>query len=185
MLYVVSFLVAAALVPMAGMALADVYIPEAMPALTKYYTTEQITQQEWLVAITYMHDNDIIRLGEPDYNNPEIITGIITRNIDGNTIEIDGVRIRIPLVDVEDSGDMTAPHAVLARLFCPVGHPAQYDIDDHQVQDRYGRTIASVYCNTAISLGEIMIKFGLGWINQWYCDKSEFERAAWTQGTCW
>ncbi len=163
----------------------DIHIPEYMPTLTEYFTTGQITEKAWIASIKYLHDNEIIRLGEPDLNNPDMITGIITSNVDGNTIEVDGTRIRIPLVDVEDSGDKTAPHAVLVRLFCPVGSPAQYDIDDLQVQDRYGRTVATVYCNGAVSLGEIMIHFGLGWINQWYCDKSEFEMAPWTQGSCW
>ncbi len=163
----------------------DVAIPNIVPRLTNYFTTGQITEAEWVTAIRYMMDEKIIRLGEPDPTNPELVEGTVTKNIDGNTIEIDGTRIRIPLVDVVDSGDKTAPHAILAKLFCPVGSPAQYDIDDLQVRDKYGRTVAAVYCNAAVSLGEIMIVFGLGWINEWYCDRSEFERAAWAEGVCW
>lgn len=163
----------------------NVAIPNTVPILTEYFTTGQITETEWVTAIRYMIDEEIIRLGKPDLANPELVTGAVTKNVDGNTIDIDGIRIRLSLVDVEDSGDKTAPHAVLAKLLCPVGSPAQYDIDDRQVRDRYDRTVAVVYCDTAISLGEIMIEFGLGWINEWYCDKSEFERAAWTEGVCW
>ena len=163
----------------------DVAIPNIVPVLTNYFTTGQITETEWVTAIRYMMDEEIIRLGKPDMANPELVAGTVTWNVDGNTIEIDGIRIRIPLVDVEDSGDATKPHAILARLLCPVGSAAQYDIDNLQMEDRYGRTIAVVYCDTGISLGEIMIEFGLGWINEWYCDKSEFERAEWTEGVCW
>lgn len=162
----------------------DEYIPRYVPALTAYFSTGQITEAEWTTAVEYMMREDIIRLGEPDFSNPELVAGVVTRNIDGNTIEIDGVRIRIPLVDVEDSGNPNMPHAVLARLLCPVGSPAQYDIDDLQERDRYGRTIAMVYCNTGLSLGEIMIGFGLGWVNEWYCDKSEFGQDVWAQDAC-
>ena len=163
----------------------SVAIPSTVPILTNYFTTGQITETEWVTAIRYMIDEEIIRLGKPDLTNPELVSGTVTRNVDGNTIMIDEVRIRIPLVDVEDSGNRTAPHAILAKLLCPVDSPAQYDIDDLQVEDRYERTVAVVYCDTGISLGEIMIEFGLGWINEWYCDKSEFERAKWTEGVCW
>ena len=156
----------------------DAFIPRYVPVLTEYFSTGQITETEWTTAVEYMMREDVIRLGTPDFSNPELVAGVVTRNVDGNTIEIDGVRIRIPLVDVEDSGNPGMPHAVLARLLCPVGSPAQYDIDDLQVRDRYGRTIAMVYCNTGLSLGEIMIGFGLGWVNEWYCDKSEFGRDA-------
>ena len=163
----------------------NVAIPNTVPILTEYFTTGQITEAEWVTAIRYMIDEEIIRLGKPDLADPELVTGTVTKNIDGNTIDIDGTRICLSLVDVEDSGNKTAPHAVLAKLLCPVESPAQDDIDDLQVQDKYGRTVAVVYCDTAISLGEIMIEFGLGWINEWYCDRSEFERAAWTKGACW
>ena len=163
----------------------DVAIPNTVSILTEYFTTGQITEAEWVTAIRHMIDEDIIRLGKPDLTNHELVTGTVTKNVDGNTIDIDETRIRLSLVDVEDSGNKTAPHAILARLLCPVGSPAQYDIDDLQGQDKYGRTVAVVYCNAAISLGEIMIEFDLGWINGWYCDRSEFGRAPWTQGTCW
>ena len=162
----------------------DEFIPRYVAALTEYFSTGQITEAEWTTAVEYMMREGVIRLGEPDFSNPELEAGAVTRNVDGNTIEIDGVRIRIPLVDVEDSGNPGMPHAALARLLCPVGSPAQYDIDDVQVRDRYGRTIAMVYCNTGLSLGEIMMGFGLGWVNGWYCDKSEFGQDPWAQGAC-
>ena len=82
-------------------------------------------------------------------------------------------------------GDKTAPHAIPAKLFCPVGSPARYNMDELQVQDRHGLTVAAVYCDAAISLGEIIIACGPGWINERYCGRSEFERAAWAEGACW
>lgn len=165
---------------------AEPHIPEWISDLTQYYTDGLLTADEYTTAIRYLLDEDIIYLGEPPQtDNPELVYGTVTRNVDGNTIHIDDVIIRIPLVDVQDSGNHTMPHAVLAKLLCPVGSPAQYDIDDKQRQDKYKRTVAVVYCNTELHLGEIMIGFGLGWINDYWCDRSEFEFADWTHGSCW
>ena len=62
-----------------------------------------------------MMREDIIRLGEPDFSNPELVAGAVTRNVDGNTIEIDGAYA----VDVEDAA-IRPTHAVLARLLCRI-----------------------------------------------------------------
>ncbi len=187
MFTVIFFVITAAYAGVAAYAdEAEPHIPEWISDFTQYYTDGLLTADEYTTAIRYLLDEDIIYLGEPPQtNNPELVYGTVTRNVDGNTIHIDDVNIRIPLVDVEDSGNYTMPHAVLAKLLCPVGSPAQYDIDDKQRQDRYERTIAVVYCNTELHLGEIMIGFGLGWINDDWCDRSEFEFADWTHGSCW
>ena len=103
-------------------------------------------------------------------------SGIITRVIDGNTIIIDDIRIRIPLVDVENSGDTNAPHALFAKSLCPAGSQASYDIDNMQPIDKYGRTIAKINCG-GIDLGQALIDKELGWVNEYYCDRSEFENS--------
>lgn len=83
-----------------------------------------------------------------------IVTGKVDRVIDGNTIIIDDTRIRIPLVDVLDSGNKTAPHAKLAQKVCPQSAAAYYVIDSKQPTDIYGRTIGMVFCNdSTYSLG--------------------------------
>ena len=186
MFTVILFVITAAYASVAAYAdEAEPHIPKWISNFTQYYADGQMTTEVFTETVRYLLDAGVIYLGDPPADNPEIINGTVTRNVDGNTIYIDDVNIRIPLVDVEDSGNYTMPHAVLAKLLCPVGSPAQYDIDDKQRQDKYERTIAVVYCNTELHLGEIMIGFGLGWINDYYCDKSEFEFADWTHGSCW
>ena len=161
------------------------YIPEWISEFTQYYSNGLINTDEFTTTIQYLLDKNIINLGEPHTNNTSLVYGTVTKNVDGNTIHIDNTNIRIPLVDVEDSGNIQMPHAVLARLLCPVGSPAQYDIDDMQIQDRYNRTVALVYCNTELHLGEIMMGFGLGWIDEHWCGQSEFGYSDWTRGSCW
>lgn len=109
-----------------------------------------------------------------------IVHGIVTKHIDGNTIDISGERIRSPFVWVEDSGNKTAPHAMYAIELCPIGTAAHYDIDDNQPVGKYGRTIAMVWCEGQTkSLDQLMVESGLGWIKQYYCEKSEFRDLDW------
>ncbi len=109
-----------------------------------------------------------------------IVHGIVTKNIDGNTIDISGERIRSPFVWVADSGNKTAEHAMYARELCPEGSAAHYDIDDNQPVGKYGRTIAMVWCEGQTkSLDQLMVESGLGWIKQYYCQKSEFRDLDW------
>ena len=109
-----------------------------------------------------------------------LVHGIVIKNIDGNTIDISGERIRSPFVWVEDSGNKTAPHAMYAIELCPVGSAAYYDIDDNQPVGKYGRTIAMVWCEGQTkSLDQLMVESGLGWIKQYYCQKSEFRDLDW------
>ncbi len=106
--------------------------------------------------------------------------GTVTRNIDGNTIEVSGDVIRSPFVWVEDSGNTAMPHAQYARQVCPVGAAAYYDVDDLQPVGKYGRTIAMVWCGgNEKSLDQLMVESGLGWINGHFCERSEFRTMDW------
>ena len=143
--------------------------------LATAYATGLITEFEFSDAVRRMASaGDIPTIVQP----PTAVQGIITRVIDGNTVLIDDMRIRLPLLDVEDSGNSSMPHAALARALCPTGSAASYDIDDGQPEDRYGRTIGMVWCNAdgghAISLDRALVSSGLGWVNHYYCDRSEF-----------
>ena len=152
--------------------------------LTEYYTDGLITEREYTAAVRYIVDN-AVDAGELNVSDSELTKGVMVRVIDGNTVHVDDTRIRLSLVDVVDSGNSTAPHAVFAREICPVGSTTYYDIDDKQVTGPYGRTIAVVYCDMmAISLNELLIGFGLGWINEYYCTQSEFRHDAWVRDSC-
>ena len=116
------------------------------------------------------------------YPETDVVSGHITRVIDGNTIVIDGIKIRSPFIDVVDSGNSTTAHAALATALCPVGSKAHYNIDDWQPVGYYGRTIALVYCDgMVISIDRIMMLSGNGWVNQQYCHLSEFASLEWVR----
>ncbi len=157
------------------------YVPTWVRDLALLFDSGGITAAEFDAALTYLMSNDILDFGSIDpseADNPEMVKGMMVRVIDGNTVHIDSTRIRLSLVDVENSGDTEAPHAVLARILCPVGLATYHDVDDMQPVDVYGRTVAVVYCSGA-SLNQLMVEFGLGWINEYYCPRSEFHDEGW------
>ena len=159
-------------------------LPEWVRVVTGYYVDGLISESEFVMFVEYLMDNGVVPRENIDPEDPDLTGGTMVRVIDGNTVHIDDTRIRLALVDVVDSGNTTAPHAVLARVLCPAGSHAYYDVDDLQVTGPYGRTIAAVYCSDGILLNDMMIEFGLGWINQYYCDKSEFRYAPWALNAC-
>lgn len=189
-----ALVVAAGAAVLAGsvhvMAMADTDIPDWIKTIAILWGSDQISDAEFLAAIEYLVRNEIIKIPDTDAADASaadsnLVYGTITKNIDGNTIEIDGTRIRLPLVDVEDSGNESMPHAEYARQVCPAGSEARYNIDDMQPTDVYGRTVAVVYCEGQIkSLNELLIESELGWINDYWCDKSEFQYEDWARKEC-
>ena len=163
------------------------YVPSWVRDMTLLYADGDISRTEFVNMLHYLIDNDILGFGQVDpqmmKDYPELVRGTIVHVIDGNTVRIDDTRIRLSLIDVENSGDSQASHAVLARVLCPVGSTVYYDVDDLQLSDKYDRTIAVVYCSGA-SLNQLMIEFGLGWVNNYFCSKSEFREESWARADC-
>ena len=74
-------------------------------------------------------------------------TGIITRVVDGDTLDVNGERIRLVLVDAPERDTREGPASTeYLRRLCPVGSAAVVDQDDLQRTDAYGRTLAVVWC---------------------------------------
>lgn len=178
------------LVGTGGAAAANAEIPDWVRIVAGFWSQGLISDDEYASSLSYLIEQNVIVV-EIEANKtpeqtldltPDAVSGTITRVIDGNTVEIDNMRIRLPLIDVEDSGNSTMPHAALAREMCPVGTIAHYDVDDGQPVGKYGRTIAMVWCD-GISLDRTMVDSGLGWVNTYYCERSEFSYL-WRECVC-
>ncbi len=109
------------------------------------------------------------------------LEGEVTRIVDGDTLYIEGVKIRLALVDSPEVGEAGYDEAKdFAADICPVGSQATADQDDWQLEDQYGRMIAVVYCGGK-NLNHELLKSGHAVILTQYCALSEFGGEAWAK----
>lgn len=111
------------------------------------------------------------------------IVGKVTRVIDGDTLIVDDVRVRLALVDTHEvehsSGDVI--RSIVAAV-CQTGSDATIDEDDGQTEGSYGRMLGVVWCGS-INLNEFLVDIGYGNIITRYCQVSEFNGEMWA-GPC-
>jgi endonuclease YncB( thermonuclease family) len=109
-------------------------------------------------------------------------TGTVTRIVDGDTLDVNDVRIRLTLVNTPEVGK---PLYREARQFtaslCPVGSTVLVDQDDGQLEGSYDRMIGKVYCGDKILNAELL-DAGLAEIFQRFCSESEFSNEDWARG---
>ena len=114
-------------------------------------------------------------------------TGNITKVVDGDTIDVNGIRIRLSLVNTPEIGkEYFTESKRFAEKLCPVGTVALVDQDDGQKQGSFGRMIGEVYCNyddtnhnLIKNLNQEMIKSGYANILTKHCIESEFANETW------
>lgn len=108
-----------------------------------------------------------------------ILEGEVTRIVDGDTLYIDDIKIRLVLVDSPEYGETGYDEAKdFAADICPEGSQATADQDDWQLEDQYGRMIAVVYCGGK-NLNHELLKSGHAVILTQYCAVSEFGDETW------
>jgi micrococcal nuclease len=108
-------------------------------------------------------------------------TGKVTRIVDGDTIDVNDIRIRLTLVNTPEIGQ---PLYREARQFtaslCPVGSAVLVDQDDGQLEGSFDRMIGKVFCGDKV-LNSELLDAGLAEILQRYCNESEFSDEDWAQ----
>ncbi|MGD1838181.1 MAG: thermonuclease family protein [Nitrososphaeraceae archaeon] len=109
------------------------------------------------------------------------ISGPVTKVVDGDTIDVNDIRIRLALVDTPERGEPGFKEATdFVKKLCQ-NKDAQVDIDDGQRGgDRYGREIGVVYCDN-VNINNELIQNSLGLIDTRFCDNSEFSDEEWAK----
>ena len=106
--------------------------------------------------------------------------GNVTRIIDGDTMEVDGIRIRLALVDAPEPSFVGGFEATnFIHQNCPVGSKVVLDQDDLQLYDNYDRMMAEVWCQEK-RINEEIIAQGYADISYQFCPKSEFGDDDWS-----
>jgi hypothetical protein len=113
--------------------------------------------------------------------------GTVTEIVDGDTLDINNVRVRLALVNTPERGENGYTEALdFVQSVCNVGTTALIDEDDGQKEGSFDRVIGLVYCgndniNNKKSLNELLLDGGYATIYQDFCGISEFTSASWAQ----
>jgi micrococcal nuclease len=113
--------------------------------------------------------------------------GTVTEIVDGDTLDINNVRVRLALVNTPERGENGYTEAVdFVQSICSEGTNALVDEDDGQKEGSFDRLIGLVYCgndniNNKKSLNELLLERGYAVIYQDFCGISEFSSATWAQ----
>lgn len=112
------------------------------------------------------------------------LEGIINYVVDGDTLDINDIRIRLALVDTPERGQDGYKEArEFVKNLC-LNKKGEVDIDDGQRRgDRYGREIGVVYCD-GINVNKVLVENNLTKIYTEYCDISEFKNEKWANPFC-
>ncbi len=107
--------------------------------------------------------------------------GTITKIVDGDTLEVNDVSIRLTLVDAPEYNEEGGSEATaFASSICPIGSTAKVDEDDGQTEGSYGRMIAVVYCRGKNLNAELIIN-GYATVYEEFCNVSEFANEDWAK----
>ena len=122
-------------------------------------------------------------LPEPTLSEGIEISGLVTYVVDGDTLDINNIRIRLALVNTPEVGedDFYAAKNFVEDL-CLDKH-GEVNIDDGQRQGSFGREIGVVYCD-GINLNQELMSNHLAIIDTRFCEESEFATESWANESC-
>ena len=122
-------------------------------------------------------------INQTSTENVELV-GNVTYVVDGDTLDINGIRIRLSLVDTPERGQPGYKEAKEFVSSLCLGKKGELDVDDGQRRgDRYGREIGKVYCN-GVNINEKLMNEQSARILADYCDISEFSKENWARDSC-
>ena len=113
----------------------------------------------------------------------DCFTGTVTDIVDGDTLDVNNVRIRLSLVNTPERGDSGYQEAKeFTESTCPIGSKALVDEDDGQKEGSYDRLIGLVYCgNEELLLNEHLLTEGHAQVFEDFCGVSEFSNEDWVK----
>ena len=122
-------------------------------------------------------------LPKPTISDEIELAGKVNHVVDGDTLDINDIRICLSLVDTPERGDPGFKEATQFVVKLCLGENAEVDMDDGQRRGSFGREIGVVYCDGK-NLNEQLMENNLGIIDTRFCEKSEFSIEKWAKPYC-
>jgi endonuclease YncB( thermonuclease family) len=122
---------------------------------------------------------DVSGIAEFCSGTASCISGKVTRIVDGDTLYIDDISVRLSLVNTPERGQPGYSEATaFTASLCSVGSAALVDEDDGQTEGSYGRLVAKVSCGDLV-LNEELLEQGHAVMYEQFCSESEFAAEPW------
>ena len=150
-------------------------------SIDKVYSISKISQGE---NKEIYKTQDILAQNQNGNTSDIELEGIVTKVIDGDTLDINGIRIRLAIVDTPERGQAGFDKAKnFVESLC-LGKKGELDVDNGQRRgDRYGREVGVVYCD-GVNINAKIMENKMARILIEFCDISEFSKENWTASQC-
>jgi len=159
-------------------------IPTWIKTNAGWWADGKISDKDFVLGIQYLISNGIMKISAGIQTtgcqgNALCIVGKVEKIVDGDTLDVNGTRIRLALVDSPEKNEPGYNEATdFTTSLCPVGSNVLVDEDDGQTGGSYGRTIAKVYCGNYLLNAELLYS-GHAIISKKFCEISEFSSEDW------
>jgi|SRR5918996_2670680 endonuclease YncB( thermonuclease family) len=111
----------------------------------------------------------------------DCFSGKVTEVVDGDTLDVNNVRIRLSMVNTPERSEAGYGEATyFTGSPCPVGSNAFVDEDDGQKEGSYDRLIGVVYCGgSTASVNQLLLENDKAVVYEDFCNVSEFATDKW------
>jgi len=159
-------------------------IPSWLRNNASWWSQGLLSDDDFVNGIQYLVSNGVINVPQNNLSclgNGLCISARIERIVDGDTIYVEGYKIRLSLTNTPEKNEPGFLDATeFTKKLCPVGSVITVDQDDKQQYDEYGRLLGKVHCNDKILNSELLYN-GHANILSKYCASSEFSDESWAQ----
>lgn len=166
-------------------------IPPWIKNTARFWVDGNVSDREFLSALQYLIDKNILIVKEQSpktepqksscLGNTLCLTSTVQTIVDGDTIYVEGYKIRLSLTNTPEKNEVGFSEATeFTKNLCSIGSTIVIDQDDKQPYDVYGRLVGKVYCNGKL-LNSELLQSGHANILTQYCSKSEFSGESWAQ----
>jgi len=159
-------------------------IPSWLRNNVDWWSQGLLSDDKFVKGIQYLASNGIIKVSQnslPCLGNGLCISARVEKIVDGDTIHVEGYKIRLSLSNTPEKNEFGFSEATkFTERLCPVGSIITIDQDDKQQYDKYGRLLGKVYCNDKNLNAELLYNGHANILTQ-YCASSEFSSESWAQ----
>jgi endonuclease YncB( thermonuclease family) len=160
------------------------FVPNWIKDTAGWWATKKVTDTDFVSGMEYLIIHGYMTTPIPIIEclgKQLCLTGQVNRIVDGDTLHVEGYKIRLSLSNTPETYEEGFRDAtVFTESLCPVGSTVTVDQDDLQPLDKYQRILGKVICDGKNLNAELLYN-GHATILTQYCSTSEFSNEDWAK----